>query len=97
MNKVQIIQFLVQFVVVLGNFISYAIIGRIIMSWLTMGKPGHPQGRFGQMLFDVTEPFINLARKVPHRWGMMDFAPLIALISIDLLSSLISTALINLL
>lgn len=87
MDKIVVIAFTQKFVIVLGNLITYAIIGRIIMSWLTMGQPGGPRGRFSQFLFDVTEPVIRLARKLPHRIAMIDFAPLIALIAVDLIVS----------
>ena len=63
MNKTALIAFTIQFVIVLGNLITYAIIGRVIVSWISAGKPGS-RGRFSQVLFDVTEPFIAVARKI---------------------------------
>ena len=95
MSKIQIIAFTINFVVILGNIIVYMIIARIIVSWFTLGNAG-PKGRIVQILHDATNPFINLARKLPHRIGMIDFAPLIALVGIDLLSRLIVVLLSNL-
>ncbi|MBD3360409.1 YggT family protein [Candidatus Peregrinibacteria bacterium] len=95
MDTAQLIYFAIQFVIILGNLITYAIIGRIIVSWLSMGRPG-PRGRFSQILIDVTEPFISIARKIPHRIGMIDLSPLIALIGIDLLSGTIAALLASL-
>lgn len=77
------IEFAITFVWVFSNLLSFAIIGRIIMSWVTMGNVGGG-GWVTRILHDVTEPAIRLARKLPHRVGMMDFAPMIALIGIDL-------------
>jgi len=91
MNTTQLILFLVQFVTILSNIIIYAIFGRILLSWVSVGSGGGPQkgGRLTQMLHDITEPVIRLARKVPHRWGMMDFAPIIAIFAVDILSRFI--------
>ena len=79
------IEFAITFVWVFSNLLSFAIIGRIIMSWVTMGQMGGG-GRVTQILNDVTGPVIGLARKLPHRVGMIDLAPMIALIGIDLLT-----------
>jgi YggT family protein len=84
MNKIQILNFTIQFVVILGNFISYAIIGRVIVSWFTMGRMGG-RGRLVQILYDVTDPVINLAKKLPHHIGMMDLSPIIALLGVELI------------
>ena len=94
MNKVQFVQFAVNFVVILGNIITYAIIARILMSWFTMGRPGSG-GRIAMVLREVTEPFISLARKIPHKIGMFDLAPIIAVIGVDLIAGFIVYLLIN--
>ncbi len=83
MDRIQIFNFLAQFVVILGDVVRYAIIARIILSWFSMGNP--QPGRFAQMLNDATDPVINLAKKIPHKIGMFDLAPLIALIGVDIL------------
>lgn len=85
MTKIQIISFLVQFVVILGDIIFYAILLRIIMSWVSMGSFGF-RGRFTQALNDITDPIINIAKKLPHRFGMFDFSPMIALFGVELLT-----------
>jgi len=87
MSKFQLVSFIANFIVIFRDLISYAIIARIILSWFTMMK--QTQGRVSLFLRDVTEPVLNLARKIPHKIGMIDLSPLIALIGIDLLSRLI--------
>ena len=86
MDKTSVILFLSQFIVVLGNLITYAIIGRVIVSWLSAGSMH--KGKVSQFLFDLTEPVINIARKLPHRIGMIDLAPIIVLLGINLLTTL---------
>lgn len=88
MDKYQLVGFTINFLHILGNLITYAIIGRILVSWFTMGRPG-PQGPISRILYEVTDPVINLAKKLPHKIGMIDLSPLIALIGIDLIIGLI--------
>ena len=95
MDKFQLISFLVDFIVVFKNLIVYAIIGRIIISWFTMGQTASG-GRVTQLLHSATDPFLNLAKKLPHRIGMIDLSPMIALIGIDLIGHFIVVGLSNL-
>jgi YggT family protein len=95
MDIAQIIYFFSKFVVILGDFVIYAIIGRIIMSWLVVGGGRQPSGRIAQILFDITEPIIGIARKIPHKFGMIDFAPLIAILGVDFMVALILIILQN--
>lgn len=89
MNKFQIISFTIDFVLILKNLIVYAIIARIIISWFTVGQYAGSRGKVAQFLYDVTNPVINLAKKIPHRIGMIDLSPLIAIICLDLISQLL--------
>ena len=95
MSRLQMLEFSIQFIVILGNLLTYAIIGRILISWFSMGK-GMQRGRFSQMIYDVTDPIMNLAKKVPHRIGMLDLSPIIALIAIDIFVWGVSTLLYKL-
>jgi YggT family protein len=92
MNKVQLIGFTINFLTVLGNLITYAIIGRVLASWFTMGRPGGG-GPITRFLYEVTEPVVRIARKLPHKIGMIDLSPLIALIGVDLIIGVIVTLL----
>lgn len=80
--------FLIIFVHVFRQIVVYAILFRIILSWMSMGQM-RPPGRFSLFIRDLTDPVINLARKLPHRIGMFDFAPLVAMIAVELLAELI--------
>lgn len=80
-------RFIAIFVQVFANIMSVLVIIRVLLSWLiASGK--HP-GNIGRLVYDITEPLMNMARKLPHRIGMMDFSPIIALIGIDLCEYLI--------
>jgi YggT family protein len=84
----QFIGFTVNFILILRDLITYAIIGRIIVSWVNMGRPG-PRGPISQFLYDVTDPILNVAKKLPHRIGMIDLSPIIVIIGVELLARLI--------
>lgn len=68
---------------------TYAIIGRILFSWFSMGNNGRPTNRFAMILNDITDPVMNLAKKIPHTVGMLDLSPMIALIGVDLVVRLV--------
>lgn len=53
-------------------------------------------GRVAGFLYSVTDPFINLAKKIPHQIGMIDFSALIALLAIDFLGQIIVGLLVKL-
>ncbi len=87
MDKSQIIYFTIQFVSVLANIFVYAMIARVLISWFTMGKQ-RQGGRVVQLIHEVTDPLVNLARKLPHRIGMIDLSPLIVIFGLDIGSRL---------
>ena len=78
-----ILHFTAIFIIVLKRLLTYAIIARIILSWFTMGQGGMPQNKIAQFLYAVTDPVINFFRRFPHKIGMIDLAPMIALLVID--------------
>jgi len=78
--------FLIKFVTVLSDLISYAIFARIILSWFVQTRSFQNPGRIYMFLRDVTEPILNLARKLPHKISIIDLSPLIVLIGINLLT-----------
>ncbi len=91
----ELVLLVARFVEILSRLLTYAIIARIIISWLQVGGQGFRENRVTMFLRDVTEPVINLARMIPHRVGMIDLSPLIAILGIDLLTMLILRILSN--
>jgi YggT family protein len=82
------VYFLIKFVEVLANVLNIAILARVIMSWLSMGKPMQ-LGKITSLIYDITEPIFSLFRKIPLRIGMIDITPLVAIITINFLSGLV--------
>ncbi|MEK7086136.1 MAG: YggT family protein [Patescibacteria group bacterium] len=95
MDKIIIIDYLANFIVIFKNILVYALIARILVSWFVMNETG-PRNRIVQFLYDVTDPVLNLARRLPHRISMIDLSPMIAILGVDLLGYLIVTLLFKL-
>ncbi len=90
MEKAQIIGFIIYFVDVFRNLLVYAFIARVIVSMFVMMPPyGRRGGRFYGFLCEVTDPILKIIRRVPHKIGMFDFAPMIAIFGLDLLGEFI--------
>lgn len=90
MEKMQIIEFTAGFVKIFTELVFFAILARVLISWFSMGRGGRPSGRIGVFVFEATDPFINLARKLPHRVGMLDLSPIIAMFGINILGGLLA-------
>ncbi|MGQ9926185.1 MAG: YggT family protein [Chloroflexaceae bacterium] len=80
--------FLVTFISLLFNVLFFAILGRVMVSWID------PLGnmRVTQILRDITEPILGPIRSVLPTIGMIDLSPLVAILLIQLLQGLILNA-----
>ncbi|MEK7673329.1 MAG: YggT family protein [Patescibacteria group bacterium] len=83
MDKASILHFTAIFIIVLRRILTYAIVARMIISWFTMGQGGMSDNKIIQFLHAITDPVINFFRRFPHKIGMFDLAPLIALLALD--------------
>jgi len=88
MSKLQILNFLAEFITVLKNLVYYLVIGRVILSWVNMGKPPNRTGISG-FIYNTTEPLINMVKLIPHKIGMIDLSPIILLFGIEILASVL--------
>ncbi len=80
--------FFFSFVVLFIQILSYAIIGRVIMSWID--QPGSM--RITQILNEVTEPILAPLRSIIPSVGMFDLTPIIAMLLLQLLEGLVRSA-----
>ncbi|MBN2095857.1 YggT family protein [Candidatus Peregrinibacteria bacterium] len=72
-------EFILFFLINVIRILKYAILVRILLSWI---QPGHP-GRLIQILYEITEPILRIFRKILPRTGMLDFSPLLAFFALD--------------
>lgn len=83
----QVLIFFVYFINILGKVVQMLILGRVILSWVNMGR-SPITGPISRFVYESTEPIMRVIRKMPHRIGMIDLSPIIAILGIDLLLSL---------
>ncbi len=77
--------FVVQFVNVLVYVLYFALLGRVIVSWLAaagMMSPGNP---IFNALYQITEPILAPIRRVLPSTGMIDLSPMIAILILALI------------
>ena len=89
MNSLVLLAFLGNFVAIVTKILVYAIIFRIVFSWFRVAKPFAPPSRVEGFLNDVTDPVLNLVKKVPHKIGMFDLSPMMAIFGISYASQLV--------
>lgn len=62
---------------------SFLLIASILMSWL----PNAKESRIGQMLAKITDPYLDIFRKIIPPLGMIDFSPIVAIFALNLASN----------
>jgi YggT family protein len=80
--------FLLTFINILFNVLLFAILGRVLISWID------PMGnmRITQILREITEPILAPLRSLLPPIGMLDLSPLVAMLLLQLLHSLLANA-----
>ena len=72
-------EFVLTFLVTVIKILKYAILIRILMSWIRTGHTGH----FYRVLYEITEPILRVFRNILPRTGMIDFSPILAFFALD--------------
>lgn len=72
--------FLVLFINLLFQILSWAIIIRVLLSWFPNLNQDNP---LIQLLRSITDPILEPARRVVPRIGMIDISPIVVLVVID--------------
>ena len=73
-------------IVVIIQILTLAIIARSLLSWF----PQSPNNPLVRTLFQVTEPVLAPFRRIIPRLGMMDLSPIVAIISLQIVASIVS-------
>ena len=82
------VSFIGQFVFLLFEVLSFAILGRVLLSWVD------PMGnmRVSQILREVTEPILAPIRNILPAFPMFDPSPIIAMLLLQALGRLLVMA-----
>jgi YggT family protein len=78
-----VLETIATFVSILGTVLSFAIIIRALISWV---MPVDGSG-FTRVLVDITEPILAPIRRMLPPVGGIDFSPLLAIILINVLTT----------
>jgi len=82
-------EWLRQFVSILFELLTFAIVARALLSWFNLG-PSHPAVR---LLYDLTEPILAPLRRVIPTLGMIDITPFVAILLLQFVQRLLVSAL----
>ena len=83
--------FLVNFVNILFEVLSLAVLARVVLSWFRVD----PQNRLLQILFQVTEPVLAPIRRIIPPVGMIDITPIVALLILQVAQRIVVTMLVR--
>jgi YggT family protein len=83
----------INFVRIFIDVITYAIILRAILSWVTLLMRKPPNQTIVSILDSVTEPILAPIRRILPQVGTMDFAPIVAILALQFIGGWITTAL----
>ena len=82
-------EFIRTFINILATTLQVLILARVIQSWV---RP-NPTGPLGRFLLEVTEPIIWPFQKILPPMAGLDFSPILALVTIQVLQTIALNAL----
>ena len=77
--------FLYNFVAVLTQILTLAIFVRAILSWFPVSR----DNPFVEVVVQITDPILGPIRRVIPLMGSIDFSPLVAIILLQMISSVV--------
>jgi YggT family protein len=79
-SPIGIMEFIAFFLIAVVKILKYAILARILLSWI------QPMGGGGiqQTLHDITEPILRIFRNLIPSIGMIDISPILAFFALDI-------------
>ena len=77
--------FLLNFLELLAEVLTLAILIRVIMSWFSQGSTN----MLTNMIYQVTEPILSPLRRVIPKVGALDFTPVVAVILLQVIASIL--------
>jgi len=85
--------FLIRFVDILFTILTWAIIIRVLLTWIPGLPPYHPLVR---ALASITDPILEPARRIIPPIGMLDISPIVVIFVLELVHEFLVRLLVNL-
>lgn len=76
---------LINFVDIVVRLLSLAILVRVLLSWMPVDR----NGRFVEIILQITEPVVGPIRRVLPSFGGLDFSPMVALIVLEMVRAVV--------
>jgi YggT family protein len=80
------LDYLIQFLTILLTILTWAILIRVLLSWIPNLDRGNP---LVQILHQITDPVLEPARRIIPPLGGMDFSPIVVILVLQLLEQLL--------
>ncbi len=80
------LNYLVQFLTILITLLTWAILIRVLLSWIPNLNRGNP---LVQLLHQITDPILEPARRIIPPLGGMDFSPIVVILLLQLLEQVL--------
>jgi YggT family protein len=80
------VNFLIQFLTILITILTWAILIRVLLSWIPNLNRDNP---LVQLLHQITDPVLEPARRIIPPLGGMDFSPIVVILVLQLLEQLL--------
>jgi len=77
--------FLTDFINIAFNIYSWLIIIRILLTWI----PVNPYSAFVSFITSITDPYLNIFRRIIPPVGMIDFSPIAAFFVLEVIRMLL--------
>lgn len=74
-------QVLCLFVVILARVLNIAILARVLLSWLSLGR----DNQFAVLVHEITEPILGPIRRAVPSFGGLDISPILGLFLVGIL------------
>ena len=80
------VNYLIQFLTILITILTWAILIRVLLSWIPNLDRGNP---LVQLLMQITDPVLEPARRIIPPVGGMDLSPIVVILVLQLLERLL--------
>lgn len=79
--------FLYTFIMLLGRAFSFAILARVLLSWMPISR----ENRLVAFVFEITEPILEPIRRLVPSLGGLDISPMLALLLVEMAQRMLLT------
>lgn len=80
-----VLAYLGAFIKIFFDLLTFLITVRVLLSWF----PNRPHNALFDIIFDVTNPILRIAKRITPPLGMIDISPIVALLALYFIQSIL--------